>query len=62
MEFYHGEEVKAMATVYDSKHTNHGIVQIENGGYQKYALMVNGEIKAQSDDWNYIKNMYDSYN
>ena len=48
--------------VYASKPTNHGLAQIENGGYHKYALVVGGQIIAQSDDWDYIKAKYDSYN
>ena len=51
-----------MATQYASKPLNGGgMAVIENGGYQKYALIVNGKIIAQSDDWNYIKDKYDSY-
>ena len=50
-------------TVYASKPLDGGgSAQIENGGYMKYALTVNGEVVAQSDDWNYIKAKYDDYN
>jgi len=49
-------------TIYASKPLNGGgNAQIENGGYLKYALMVNGQIIAQSDDWDHIKAKYDSY-
>jgi len=51
-----------MATVYETKNTRYGTVQIENGGYHKYALMVNGKVECQTDDWNFIKRKYDEYN
>ena len=51
-----------MSTIYESKSLNGGgSAQIENGGYQKYALIVNGQIIAQSDDWNHIKAKYEDY-
>ena len=48
-------------TVYASKPSKHGLVEIQNGGYQKYALVVDGDVVAQSDSWEYIKAQYDKY-
>ena len=42
-----------------------GLVWVEESAAsmfgQKYALLVNGEIKAQSDDWGYIMDQLNSY-
>jgi len=45
-----------------SKRTGYGLVEIRNSSIAGwYALYINGELKEQSADLNYIQSQYDRY-
>jgi len=46
---------------YDKPCKYGGRVWIENGPGSWFSLFVNGDIKAQSADWNYIVREFNSY-
>ena len=46
---------------YDKPCKYGGRVWIEEGPVSKYTLFVNNEIKAQSDNWEYIVREFNSY-
>lgn len=43
------------------KHTSNGNVEIKTTGTGMTGLYVNGQLKEQSSDQNYIKQQYDKY-
>lgn len=51
-----------MGTSITSKHLSYGLVEIiDNGGMAslRYSLVIAGQIRQQSNNWDYIKSEYD---
>jgi len=45
-----------------NKSTSYGLVEIRDSSISRwYALYINGELKEQSADLNYIQSQYDKY-
>jgi len=44
-----------------AKSTSLGLVEIQSGTAFKWVLFVNNAIVAQSNDWGFIKGLYDNY-